>query len=376
MGQLSKKERLVRQARGLEVDRVPSIGGWIGGARVLAQIAGISNGAYLADPERAVILAHTALDVDGMVQPVVPLGLDQIRTGLVQEEKFPGVEPEEILGLADSYPDSEKEVLASFDAAAEEWAYRDYFERALRTWEGIQPVPNFWEIGGHYPLYTEVGYTAFWLACALYPEAVGKIYWARALHSRERAKILAGLYREYDLVPLMFCGEDLCNNLGPMVSPGFLRKHYFPTVRMIIEPLVDAGVRLVYHCDGDVRPLLGDFLDMGFSGLQGFQYELGIDLCELGRLRSRMGEPLLFFTGMSVSRTLPFGTPEDVRAEVDYFVACTDGGKGMFLFTSNVSGVEVPPANLVEGYRYVQSRGVGSGAGGSREWPWRQKYGD
>lgn len=375
MVQLSKKERLVRQARGQEVDRVPSIGGWIGGARVLAHIAGVSHNAYLADPQRAMVLAHKALDVDGMVQPTIPLGLDQIRTGLVQEEKFLGVEPEEVLGLAESYPDSEKEVLASFDAAAEEWSYRDYFERAFSAWEGIQPIPNFWEIGGHFPLYTEVGYTAFWMACALYPQAVGKIYWARSLYSRERAKILVKLYQELDLVPLMFCGEDVCNNSGPMVSPAFLRTHYFPTVKMIVEPLVDAGVRLVHHCDGDVRPVLDDFLDMGFSGLQGFQYELGIDPYQLRQLRSRMGEELLFFTGMSVSRTLPFGTPEDVREEVDYFLDFTDGGKGMYLFTSNVSGVEVPPGNLIEGYRHVKRwNPTGVRRAQRRRWPWELSH--
>lgn len=353
--ELSKKERLKRQALGLEVDKVPSLGGWILGVKNLSAIAGITTEDFLSDPEKGTVLAYLALDVDGMVQPVIPRSLNEIRTGLVQESRFVGIEPEAILEHANSYPDSEKEVLASFDYRLEEQRYRDYFHWAFTKWEGIEPVPNFWEIGGHFPLYTEFGYTAFWMACALYPEAVGKIYWVKSLHSRERAKILTKLYRELDLVPLMFCGEDVCNNQGPMVSPSFLRKYYFPTVQMIIEPLVDAGVRLIHHCDGDVRPVVDDFIAIGFSGLQGFQYELGIDPYDLRKRRSRKGEELLFFTGLSVSRTLPFGSLEDVRNEVDYFLDFTEGGKGMFLFTSNVSGVEVPPENLIEAYRYVKS---------------------
>ena len=352
---LSKKERLTRQARGLEIDRVPSLGGWMLGVRSLAQIAGLTPEQFLADPLDGTVRANLALDVDGLVQPVIPNSLDQVRAGLVQEEKFVGIEPEALLARANAYPDSEKEVLASFDCAAEEQRYRSYFETAFRRWRGIEPLPNFWEIGGHFPLYTEFGYIAFWEACALYPEAVGKIYWARSLHSRERAKILVRLYREYNLVPLMFCGEDVCNNQGPMVSPKFLRKYYFPTVQSIIEPLVDAGVRLIHHCDGDVRPVLDDFINIGFSGLQGFQYELGLDPYALRGLRSRLGEELLFFTGLSVSRTLPFGSPDDVRDEVDYFLDFTDGGKGMFLFTSNVTGVEVPPENLQAAYQHVKT---------------------
>jgi hypothetical protein len=284
---LTKKERLIRQVRGQEVDRVPTLGGWVLGVENLVELAGISIEAFLSDPLGGVVKANLALDIDGMIQPVIPYQVEQIRTGLVLEESFVGIEPEALVKRANEYPDSEKEVLASFDAAVEEERYRAYFDTAIRDWQGIEPVPNFWEIGGHFPLYTEFGYNAFLMACALYPEAVGKIYWARSLHSRERAKILVKLYREYDLVPLMFCGEDLCNNKGPMVSPQFLRRCYLPTVRMIIEPLVDSGVRLIHHCDGDVRPLLGDYLAIGFSGLQGFQYELGIELPELRQLRSR-----------------------------------------------------------------------------------------
>jgi hypothetical protein len=371
--QLTTKERLVRQARGQEVDKIPTIGGWMNGPHVLAELAGITIEQYLADPMQGVIRANKNLGVDAMVAPAVPQTLDEVRTGHVTEADFSGIEPEALQERADSLPDSEREVLSSFDYAAEERHYRDYFETAFRTWQGIQPLPNFWEIGGHFPLYTEFGYTAFLTACALYPEHVGKIWWVKSLHSRERAKILARLFREYDLVPMLFCGEDLANNQGPMVSPSFLRKYYLPTVQMIIEPLVNMGVRMIHHCDGDIRPLVKDYLAIGFSGFQGFQYELGVDIRELRKLRSAMGEELLFLTGLSVSRTLPFGTAEDLRDEVDYFVDCTEGGQGMFLFTSNVTGVEVPAANIRTAYEYAHTLNAQQLRTQRRslpQWPW------
>lgn len=371
MHPLTPKERLIRQVRGQEIDRVPSIGGWILGVRNMAELAGISVEQYLADPLGGTVRAHKNLQVDGMVQPVIPQSLDQVRTGSVQESDFTGTPPEAILELADSLPDSEKEILASFDAAAEEQYYRDYFETAFACWEGIEPIPNFWEIGGHFALYSQFGYVAFFMACALYPEAVGKIWWARNLHSRQCALILLKLYKEYNLVPLMFCGEDLCNNQGPMVSPTFLRKHYYPAIRLSLEPLVDAGIRLIHHCDGDVRPLVHDFIDLGFSGFQGFQYELGIDPVEFKKLRSRMGEEMLFFTGLSVSRTLPLGSPTDAKNEVEYFLDLTDGGKGMFLFTTNVTGVETPPENIRSAYLHLKNWAPGQARPTQwQQWPW------
>ncbi len=353
MSSLTRKQRILRQINGQEVDKIPSLGGWIGGARNLAEIAGISLETYLADPYEGMLLAHHKLDVDGMIQPIYHTSASQVRSGHVQEADFQGIEPEALVKYASTLPDSEKEVLAQFNYATEEQHYEEYFKKAFKDWGGIEPVPNFWEIGGHFPLYNQFGYTAFFMACVLYPEAVEKIWWVRSVQSRERSKILLRLYKKFDLVPLMFCGEDLCNNNGPMVSPTFLRKVYLPTVQMIIEPLVDADIRLIHHCDGDIRPMLQDYINIGFSGLQGFQYELGIDLFDLVKLRSLSGNPLLFFTGLSVSRTLPFGTIEEVCSEVDYFFEAT-GGKGMFLFTSNVTGVEVPPENLVAAYKHVK----------------------
>jgi len=128
---------------------------------------------------------------------------------------------------------------------------------------------------------------------------------------------------------------------------------------MIAEPFVDAGVRMIYHCDGDVNPFPQDFLDLGFSGFQGFQYECGMDVYELRKLKPTLGEVPLIFGGLSVARTLPWGTPDDVRREVDYLVDATDGGRGLFLFTSNVTGYEVPPENISAGYRRVKERAFG-----------------
>jgi len=189
-----------------------------------------------------------------------------------------------------------------------------------------------------------------------------------------RAKLVAKVVHDMDLVPIVFTGADLCNNQGPMVNPQLLRQRYMPYLKMIAEPMVDAGLRLIYHCDGDVRLLIDDFLAAGFSGLQGFQYELGIDPYEIAKKRDAMGRPLLFFASMCVSRTLPFGTPEDLRDEVDWLHHWTDGGRNMFLFTSNVTGVEVPPENLIAGYQHGHTLAVtGEAAGEKRPWPFTGK---
>ncbi len=101
------------------------------------------------------------------------------------------------------------------------------------------------------------------------------------------------------------------------------------------------------------------------------QHEYGVDPYEFRKLRSVMGEELLFFAGMSVTYTLPFGTIEDVRNEVEYLVDYTYGVKNMFSFTSNVTGVEVPAENIKEAYSYVKQFDPSRKHEVRwRQWPW------
>lgn len=343
------------------------------GVRNLSQIAGITGEQYLADPLAGVIAANRKLHVDMMLPPVVPKDVDQIRTGQVEESKFAGIEPEALKECADALPDSEAEVLKEYDSVADEAETRAFVEPYMKLLHENEMIflPNFWDLGGAFPLYHRWGYEAFLLACSLYPDSVGKIWWYEHTLRRPRAKMMVRLFKEYNWPPVFFCGEDVCNNKGPMVSPEFLRKYYWPGVKGIAEVLVNESIRMVHHCDGDVRPVVQDMLDAGFSGFQGFQYECGVDIAELRKMRSNLDEVPIFLAGMSVTRTLPFGTPRDVRDEVDYMFDATDGGRGLMLFTSNVTGVEVPPENLITAYSYVKELTPGQRRPSPHtRWPW------
>jgi hypothetical protein len=319
--------------------------------RNLAKLVALSPHEYLRNPAADLIRANRALGIDCMVDPIIPTELDQVRTAETLESSFENVEPEDLVAVAERIPQSAAEVLAAFDGAAEEARLRAHLAGRKELFGDIVAVPNFWESVPDFHLYSVYGYRSYFEAVALYPEAVGRIYWRDAVLARTRNGIVVRLIGELGLPPLLFTGGDICNNRGSMCSVAFLREHYFPHERFAMEPLVEAGIRVVRHCDGDVTGLVEDFLDVGCSGFQGFQHECGVDLASIGRLRSSRGERLLFFTGMNVTRTLPFGTPEEVCSEVDRAFAATDGGRGLFLFTSSSIGPEVPLENVVAGYR-------------------------
>ena len=76
-------------------------------------------------------------------------------------------------------------------------------------------------------------------------------------------------------------------------------------------------------------------------------------------MRARDGEELLIVGGVSVTRTLPYGTPDDVRKEMKWLV---DNGpkRGLFLGGSSSIAPGVPWENLealVDGFKYYRTHG-------------------
>lgn len=76
-------------------------------------------------------------------------------------------------------------------------------------------------------------------------------------------------------------------------------------------------------------------------------------------MKGREGQELLVIAGISVSRTLPFGTPAQVRDELAWLV---DKGprQGLFLGASSSVTPGVPWENiqtLIEGFNHYRARG-------------------
>jgi hypothetical protein len=267
------------------------------------------------------------------------------------------VSPEKVKEDAEALPDSEAEILKSLDVAEIKHHLCLWLTEWIQIMGNIVPITNDWGATPNFQgFYNQYGYEAYLMAIALYPESVGRLYWHSAVVAKKRNEMLVSLIRELDLPPMIFTGQDICNNSGPMCSMDFLRQYYFPQESFALAPLVDAGIRVVRHCDGNIMPMLDDCIRVGYSGFQGFQYECGVDPFAIAKRRSIRDERLLFFAGLNVTRTLPFGTIDDIREEIEYVLDYTDGGKGLFFFTSSSIGPEVPLENIKYAYNYMANR--------------------
>ena len=194
--------------------------------------------------------------------------------------------------------------------------------------------------------YTRFGYENYLAAAALYPERMRHYYHTSAVGARLKNHAVVQAIEEQTLAPFVYGGQDICGSGGPLMSPAMLRELYFPELKWAMEPLIDAGVGVIWHCDGDIRPILDDLLDLGIMGLQGFEEEHGPRWEDMCALTDPDGEPMGVWGCVSVTSTLPHGTPEDVRRAVERSFEAAGLGRGHVLSSTSSILPETPMENI------------------------------
>lgn len=223
---------------------------------------------------------------------------------------------------------------------------------------GILKVPN-----GCTPFpglrYGAYGYENYFMAYALYPEIMERDFSLQADRDVQVNRAVARAYTEGELPPLDRLDHDMADSRGTLVDIKSLDKIWFPHFARAIAPMLKGGIKLIWHCDGNLMKMVPRLLEAGLVGFQGFQYEDGMDYEKICRMKTREGAPLFIIAGVSVTRTLPFGKPEDVRREMKWLVE--QGPKtGLFLGGSSSIAPGVPWENMktfVEGLNYCRQHG-------------------
>lgn len=141
---------------------------------------------------------------------------------------------------------------------------------------------------------------------------------------------------------------------GPFISPKTYRELYKPFNKAVNDWVhKNTKWKTFTHCCGSVRALLPDIVEAGFDILNPVQTSAAnMDPAEL---KKAFGNVLTFWGGgIDTQRTLPFGTPEQVRNEVRQRIKIFGTGGG-FVFNPvhNVQS-RVPVENILAMYETVR----------------------
>ena len=351
---MDKKTRLTKTFDLEMPDRPPIMGGWLAAPNHVQTLTGCTEDEYYDDPFTWGVKAEQILGSDGAVGIFEPISRGEYRVvdGQAMEERD-HMPMEVVVADIEALPTSQEQ----FDAFDEDMAYAEFLAELKDKQARLGDIlwcPSDWYLIPKAISGWEYGYENAMLLIALYPELARKFIDYGVGVGRRIAILRARAIREGLLPRAVFTGEDLCDQRGPMVSPDFLRREYFPKLEYVLEPLVEAGAQLVWHCDGNYQALIDDVLACGIGGLQGFQRECGMDLEWIVDKRTRNGDPLLIFGPMSVTRTLPHGTPDDVRAEVEWAMNVCRDKASLVIFTANTLTPDIPLENVQTLWQTVQ----------------------
>ncbi|NLX13122.1 MAG: hypothetical protein GXY44_05620 [Phycisphaerales bacterium] len=178
--------------------------------------------------------------------------------------------------------------------------------------DGFQSFPTL-----HYESY---GYTNYFMAYALFPDIMARDFNQQADLAVLKNRVAARAIIEGHLPRLIRLDHDMADSRSTLVNIKSLDEIWFPQFARSIQPFLDAGIRLIWHCDGNLMDMVPRLLEAGLGGFQGFQYEDGMDYQRICRMTDRNGNPLFIIAGVSVTKTLPFGTKQDVVDQMKWLV--------------------------------------------------------
>ena len=119
----------------------------------------------------------------------------------------------------------------------------------------------------------------------------------------------------------VFLGDDIAFKSGTMVSPGWMKKHYFPLLRNTVDAMHAAGKKVMFHSDGNLNPIMDELVDTGINVLNPIEVAAGMDLLDLHKRYPK----LIFAGGIDASELLPFGSASDIRNAVIKAIEDTEG---------------------------------------------------
>jgi uroporphyrinogen decarboxylase len=142
-----------------------------------------------------------------------------------------------------------------------------------------------------------------------------------------------------------FFGDDWGDQRGVILGPDRWRRFIKPAWARIYEEVHRQGKIVISHSCGSVADIMGDAIEIGLDVLESVQPEAAA--MNPYELKARWGDKITFWGCLGSQSTIPFGTPDEVRAEVRRLLREMGRGGGYIFSPAKPLQPETPVENAV-----------------------------
>ncbi len=148
------------------------------------------------------------------------------------------------------------------------------------------------------------------------------------------------------IVAIYLCGNDFGTQSAPFCSPMVFENLYMPYYKKMTDWIhKNTSWKVFKHSCGSIEPLIGGMIDSGFDILNPVQCSAAN--MEADMLKEKYGDKITFWGGgVDTQKTLPFGTVDEVKSEVEKMIKTFKKDGGFVFSTVHNAQVGVPPENF------------------------------
>ena len=168
---------------------------------------------------------------------------------------------------------------------------------------------------------------------------------------------------EYELEKakrLAIAGVDMIGIYGDiamqdrmLINPEIWREIEKSILKYIVDEVrsINREIYFFYHSDGNIMDVIPDFIEIGFQVINPIQPEC-MNPVEVKR---RFGDKITMHGTVSLQQTMPYGTQEVVKKEIEESIRKCGYNGGLIICPSNMLQFDTPRENVIAIYDTVKN---------------------